>query len=350
MLRILSCAVVLAVAANAALAQGVMRKTGNKMESGDVTEMSATEVTLKPTNNRPIEKIPANDVLFIVWKNEPAEVNLARSDEKGGRYQKAIDGYVAAAGKVSGNDTKDLKTELEWAQVRANAKQATTDPSRADDALAKLAAFRKANPAHYSFHQVAKLTGEVAMAKGDAAAARTAYDELAKSPWKDYQLVADIANGRLLQQEGKLDEAVSAYDKVITGATEAEEAQRQEALLGKARVLTAQSKFPEATTILDEVLTKSSPEETGLQAEAYVRQGDCLQAQGKTKEALLAYLHVDVLFESESALHAEALYHLSRLWLKDGKVERADETRARLETNYPTSEWTQKLKTAAGTT
>ena len=91
-----------------------------------------------------------NDVLYIVWKSEPAEVNLARSDEKGGRYQKAIDGYVAASGKLPG-DAKELKTELEWAQVRANARLATTDPSRADDALAKLAAFRKANASHYSY-------------------------------------------------------------------------------------------------------------------------------------------------------------------------------------------------------
>ena len=76
---------------------------------------------------------------------------------------------------------------------------------------------------------------------------------------------------------------------------------------------------------------------------AYVRQGDCLQAQNKTKEAILAYLHVPVLFSKEKALHAESLFRLSQLWGSVQKPERAADARAELERLYPDSEWAKKL-------
>ena len=91
--------------------------------------------------------------------------------------------------------------------------------------------------------------------------------------------------------------------------------------------------------LLDEVLTKSAVDEMALQAEAYVRQGECFQAQGKPKEALLSFLHVDLLFESEPAQHAEALYNLTRLWRKENRADRADDAAERLNQKYPGSDW-----------
>ena len=79
-------------------------------------------------------------------------------------------------------------------------------------------------------------------------------------------------------------------------------------------------------------------QQKALLAEAYIKKGDCYQALGESKEALIAYLHVDVLFPSEPGLHAEALYHLSNLWGKVQKPERGTEARAVLQQQYPDSE------------
>jgi hypothetical protein len=81
-----------------------------------------------------------------------------------------------------------------------------------------------------------------------------------------------------------------------------------------------------------------------VNAEAFLRQGDCLREQGNDKDALLAYLMVDVLFSSERAYHAEALYRLSSLWDKVGNKVRAEEARDRLKSDYESSDWTKQLK------
>ncbi len=322
----------------------VIRKSVKAPLEGDVTEITQKDISVKKGNDT--TKVEANDIVQIQWKGEPSKVGLGRSAEKTGRYDAALQNYTESLADAPASPA-GLKIDLQWAVVRVTAKLAQSNSAQVDAAITKLEEFNKANPNHYTHFDALRLLGLAYVAKADLAKARTTFDLLAKAPWKDYQLMADINVGKLLQLEGKADEAVTAFDKVIAGATPAEETQRQEALLGKAKVLTAQMKYPDASTLLDEVLAKSNPDEIALQAEAYVRQGDCFEAQNKTKEALLAYLHVDVLFPQEAGLHAESLYHLSKLWQKDGKKDRAEESRARLEELYPQSEWTRRLK--AGT-
>ena len=72
---------------------------------------------------------------------------------------------------------------------------------------------------------------------------------------------------------------------------------------------------------------------------AYNAHGDCLQKAGKPKEALMSYLHVDVLFYSDPDIHAESLYHLSRLWEETKKPDRAATTQNLLQQRYSGSVW-----------
>jgi TolA-binding protein len=71
--------------------------------------------------------------------------------------------------------------------------------------------------------------------------------------------------------------------------------------------------------------------------------GDCLKSQGKVKEAILAYLHVPVLFEKEKVALAEALYNLAVLWPRADQPERGLAAQQELQENYPDSPWTKKL-------
>jgi hypothetical protein len=99
--------------------------------------------------------------------------------------------------------------------------------------------------------------------------------------------------------------------------------------------------------LLEEVIAKAPADDVKVNAEAFLRQGDCLREQGADKDALLAYLHVDVLFSSEKAMHAEALYRLATLWDKVGSKVRADEAREKLKSDYENSEWARQLKAPA---
>jgi tetratricopeptide (TPR) repeat protein len=162
-------------------------------------------------------------------------------------------------------------------------------------------------------------------------------------------MAAKIALGRLALAENKLDEAVAEYDAVVAMQPDGplEESQRQEAVLGKARVMIIQKNFDNALTLLKEVIAKAADDDIRVNAEAYLRQGDCLREQGNDTDAVLSYLLVDVLFSSEKAVHAEALYRLAILWEKIGFKVRADEARERLKSEYENSEWAKQLKSPA---
>lgn len=338
--------VLLAVFATTVRSDTVTRKSTKTPVAGDVTANSKDEITVTPKTGAAV-KIPANDVASISWAGEPATVNVVRGDEAGGRLPRALDGYTKALEGLK-SPSPGLKSDLEFAIARTTAKIALADSTKLDDAIKKLETFRATHSDNYNFYECQSFLGQVHVAKKDYVKAKLAFDQLGKAPWKDYQMASKIAGGRLLLLENKADEAAAAFDAVVAmkAGSPAEELQRQEAMLGKAKILTTQSKHDDAVKLLEEVIAKAPPEDRRVQAEAYVRQGDCLQAQGKNKDALLAYLHVDVLFSNEKSLHAESLYHISRLWSKVGQAARATEAREKLEAEYPNSDWTKQIKAA----
>lgn len=337
------------VASRAGAAETINRKREKAM-SGEITGVSKNEITVKvKVPKEETKTVPANDVESIAWEKMAPEYNLALGDEKGGRFQKALDGYQKALqANKSSNDL--VKKDLEFLIARTSGKMALADPSKADDAIKKLEDFRTKNGDHYRFFDTVSLLGQLYAAKNDSVKAKLAFDKLAGAPWKDYQMAAHVATGRLLLAENKLPDAVAEYEKVLAMPAEgpAEESQRQEAVLGKSRVMIVQKQFDEALKLLKEVIDKAPADDVKVNAEAFLRQGDCLREKGNDKDALLSYLLVDVTFSSEKALHAEALYRLVSLWDKAGHKGRADDCRERLKSDYETSEWTKQLKAPAG--
>jgi TolA-binding protein len=116
-------------------------------------------------------------------------------------------------------------------------------------------------------------------------------------------------------------------------------------MLGKAKCQQKQNQIDDAVATLTEVISKASESESQILAEAWVLKGDCLRAKNQPKDALWSYLHVDVLYASEPAAHAEALFRLAALWAPAGHQDRADEALARLTTKYPNSSWAKQSAT-----
>src|SRR5262245_38539407 len=342
---VLSLCTIVAAALPAGAADTVTRKRERPV-SGEVSDISKTEVSVKVTAPKADTiKVPANEILGIEWNGEPPECKVARSDENGGRYQKAIDGYQAAL-KSSKTPSANLKADLEFGIARATAKMALADGSKSDEALKKLEEFRKNQSDHYRYYDCINLIGQLHAVRNDFVKAKLSFDALGKAPWKDYQMAAKIASGRLALAENKLDEAAAEYEAVIAMPAEGavEESQQQEAVLGKSRVLIIQKKFDDALKLLKVVIEKAPADDVKVNAEAYLRQGDCLREQGSDTDAVLSYLLVDVLFSSERSMHAEALYRLATLWDKIGNKPRADEAREKLKSEYENSEWAKQLK------
>lgn len=332
---------------SASAADSITRKHGEGKAAGTITGMSKTEVTVKPITGSEI-KVPANDIAAIEWDAAPAGLNLAYSLEKSGNLTEALSRFTKALGDVkSGNE--NLKADIEYAIARITAKLALTDAGQRDEASKKLQAFVKAHPDNYNYYDAFNWLGRIDLARRNFAEAQEAFNTLAQAPWPDYKMAARVAAGRIAMAENKPDVAVQAFDEVIhaPAKTPAEEARRYEAMIGKAKGLIQQNQQEQALGLLTEVIDKAPADNAPIQAQAWVLQGDALQALNRAKEALLAYLHVDVLYPGESALHAEALYHLNHLSKALQHPDRAADAQAKLVSQYPNSEWTKKL--TAGT-
>lgn len=326
----------------------ITRKSDNKKVSGAISDMSKTEITLKKQVGEP-ETVQANDVSAIEFEGGGPDLRLGYSDENNGNYSKALEKYAKSKAEAK-NPSEYLKAEYDYVIARANAQEAMSDSAKQDAAVKQLLAVQKAKPDHFRYYESVNLLGQLYLAMGNYAEARTTFDVLAKAPWNESKMLSKIASGKIYVAEGKFDDAAKEFEAAAASATDApaEQARKYQAMLGQARALIAQSKFEDAVKILELVTDKGPADNSAVQAEAYVLLGNALQALGQPKTAALAYLHVDVLSQlsKETALHAEALYNLTKTWKQVQANDRSADAEAKLVQLYPNSPWRKKL--AAG--
>lgn len=337
----------IALTASPLLAVDTINQTSTgKPIQGEITTVTKTEVTIKPRTG-PVTKVPANDISSIKWDGEPAKLTIARSDEERGNHEKALDIFVEAHKDATGK----LKTYLDYMISRTMAKQALIDDeSKVDDAIKKMEAFLKANSDHLGFYEGHNFLGLLYGMKGDFAKAQAAFESLGKAPWKDYQIAAKVAVGRMQLKQNNIDGAAKTFAEAASGnaETDSEKARRAEAQVGQAACLVKQSKQDEALKLIDEVIKSTSADDAATMSFAYVLQGDCYQAQNKLKDAALAYLHVPVLYPKEKNAHAEALYNLAKISGTIGQPDRAADARDQLLEDFPKSEWAKKFQAETG--
>lgn len=323
----------------------VTQKSTNKQILGEISTANKTEVTIKPKTGDPV-KIPANDIAAIKWEGEPAKLNIAKGFEDRGNFVQALETYIDVHKDASGK----LKTYLDFLIARTMAKQSLDNGAALDEAVKKMEAYLKANADHVGFYESQNYLGQLYSAKGDFAKAQAAFEGLGKAPWKDFQIAAKVAVGRMQLKQNNIEGANKTFEEAASGTaeTDAEKARRAEAQVGKAACLVKQSKHEDALKLIDEIIKATSTEEAGTMAVAYVLQGDCYQSQSKLKDAALAYLHVPILFPKEKAAHAEALFHLHKISGQIGQPDRAAEAKDTLLESFPNSEWAKKLAADGG--
>jgi tetratricopeptide (TPR) repeat protein len=330
----------------AAAVDTVYLRSEDRRVAGEITEVTRESVTVTPRIGEPAT-VPANDISRIEWDGEPPGLRLARSQHESGQYERALEGYQSALTEAA-SGREQLRADIEYGLASVLGRLALADSERQVEAIEKLNAFTESQSGHYRYFDALLLLGEVQLAHGDTTAAEATYNLVATSSLAPYQMAARTQIGRVQLERGDLTAAKASFDEVaaMNAASPAENSRRFEAMLGQAGVLQQQGQHEQAATILGEVIRQCDPSDTRLQAEAYLRQGDAYAAGGqKTKQALMAYLHVDVIpsLAKEKDLHAEALYRLSQLWPVLGHAARADIAAGKLQSDYPNSEWARKL-------
>jgi tetratricopeptide (TPR) repeat protein len=334
-----------ALAAFSLWADEIDRYSSKTPLRGSITAESSKELTIKVTQAGKTEevKVTLGDVAEVKYDGAAGlAIRTAAGMERAGQYVKAIESYQKAA--AAANDTGFVAQASQFGQARSLAKIALQDRTRLDEAIKSLEDFRGKHADsrfHYVLHD---LLGQLQMEKGNDAAAAQAFGELASAPIGDVKLKASVWQGRLLMKAGKFAEAQGKFEEVIAAnvKTPAEKLRQQEALLAIGDCLVKQKKLDEAEQMFRKVIDEASPEESELQAATCNALGDVLREAGKTKEALLAYLEVDLLYSTQKAAHARAIYYSSILWDQVGRGDNATESREKLKRLYPESSWAKQ--------
>lgn len=303
---------------------------------GRISAISPTQIVLNATGvDRTFE---VKDIRKVTFSDEPAELRTARDRVEAGQFEDAL-------GDLNKIDATNLgaavKQDVEFYKAVCMAKLALTAGGDKAAAGKQMNAFITTNPNSFHYFEAVEMVGDLLMAVGNYAVAATYYSKLSAAPWPDYKMKAAVLEANSLAAAGKYAEALPKYQEIINSGLNTPEAlvQKNHARVGSGVCFAATGQHEQGIALIEDLIAKNDPNDMALFGRAYNALGACYQKSGKPKDALLAYLHTDVLFYGDPEAHAEALFNLAKLWAEVNKSDRAVRARSILQSQYPGSRW-----------
>lgn len=312
--------------------------------AGKVESMSPLEVVVK--QGEVPRNIPVNEIESIIYDttDEPSSLNAARLLALRGRYQDALNVLNDEKKVPPKQERREVQQDVDFFKALCTAKLALGGTGKITDAGSAMFSFVNGQPGSYHYLEAREVLGDLLVAAGKYADAEESYGYLAKAPWPDYTMRANVAIGRAQLAEKKLAEAEKSFDAVLAVTAEGPLAdfQRMAATLGKARCMAAKGQTEPAEKMVKDVIAKADAEYGELHSRAYNALGTIQRKAGQTKDALLSFLHVEILYFAYPEQRAEALANLEQLWNEVHKPDRARKARQELDTYFKNSPWAQQ--------
>ncbi len=320
-----------------------VKTTDGRSTRGTVVRMSSTEVVVRDKADQD-ETISVNRIDTIVFASEPRLLTQTRTRMGNQRFEDAL----TVLGKMNEKamSRNFIKQDVQFYRALCQARLALF--GRGKLSVAGKAMHRFAGDAgnrdSYHYFEATRVLGELLAASGQHAKAIDYFGRLIEAPWPEYQMRGRVLSARALMAQRKYEEAVRQLDQVLAATEEGDEAERRRmtARLDKAVCLAEMEKADEGIQLINEVLPQIGLDERELRARAFRARGLCYLKKDQKKDALLDFLHVDLLYNSVPEIHAEVLFRLSKLWPAVGKGSRAREAAKQLKERYPNSRWAKE--------
>ncbi|APW60789.1 tetratricopeptide repeat protein [Paludisphaera borealis] len=346
--RALLCCAALA-AASAARADVVTLIAGTTFKQGQGGAVRGTVQSESPAEvvvmvGATTINVPTDQIARIEYSGQPASLQLGETRESSGQYDDAVVQFKKAATEAAGKPFI-IETAL-VNEAEALAEIALVEPDRMKEAKDRFAAFIQAHPTSRHIAAAREGLARLQLHTEDYKGAEATVAELAKLPKSSER--ATVLKARLLARRGDHAGAIAELDKLI--ATLPDKSQRQrEARLAKAQSLVGDKKFKDAEALVRQVIAAAPAEDVAAESAAYNTLGDCLRAANRPRDAVLAYLHTDLLYAKDKQEHPRALFQLERLFRQLGNTPRAEEYAQRLKQEYPRSSWLSVPAEPSGT-
>ncbi len=302
--------------------------------AGSVQSETPSEVVVTLGANR--TTVPIEQIASIRYTGQSANYQLGDSRESGGQLAEAAELFKKAAAETAGKPFPHQAALFREAKVLSDL--AAVEPDRQAEARNKLGAFIRSYPGGRHIAAAREALARLQINTGDFAGAEATITALTRTPKAGDR--AAVLRTKVLAKQGKHDQAIAELDRLIAAAPKGSERQRH-AMLAKAESLAATRKYKEAEVLVRQVIQANPAEDAASQAPAYNTLGDCLRAANRPKDALIAYLHTDMLYSKDKEEHPRALHGIASVFRQLKQDARADEFAQRLKHEYPRSTWTR---------
>jgi tetratricopeptide (TPR) repeat protein len=308
---------------------------GNTKTSGKITEISPDGVTIAG------KLVPASKIDRVSFSREPSDINRARDQMETGRYSDAIE----SLGKIDVTKlTPQMKPEVDFIRAFSMAQNSlrggSTTPQEAGGVVAT---FIDDHPTSWHLYPAVEQLGKLYFAIDRTDLAIGQFAKLSQCSWPKYQLNGSLQLGTLTMD--KAADANAAFDSILNNNSNDDVTQLYKLLAKceKARLAGIGGDPTTSISKLNEMIATENSDNKLLFAHLYNALGAVHQKNSNWKEARTAYLHTDLLFATEAELHAEALFHLSKIWAQLDETDRAATARDTLKSRYRNSYWAGKL-------
>ena len=289
---------------------------------------------------------------------KPTAYTAAANLMNSGDYAGAIARFLAVA--------KD-RSQRSWARTYAlmNIALMYEDDGNLDGAIQaweKLAKdFSRSRYVPKAFIQV----GLAQLSKGDAEAAKRSFERLGrlsglpegqKIMAKYYMILIKEKQGAAAKNQSLLRQALSEY-KALLGKTEGDTELAEVAILCRLGIGTCQlllGQYDQALAFFQKIA--DAAKDPAVLAGAFIGLGDCYFKKNQWKDALLAFLRVEILYDRNPEMTAQALYKSGKCFqfmLGDGIGEdnkiRAKTQYGKCASKFPGSSWGRLSKEAIPT-
>lgn len=333
-------AVVVVCISSLAHAADTVRKVDGKSVSGEIIRTSSVEVVVSRSGGVE-EKIPVVEIEEIQFDREPAPLRQARNDLRNGNYPRVLESLDKL--RNGAQDRPLMQQEAEFYRALAATRLALAGSGDATAALELLVDFIKKNKDSWRFMLANELAGDLLVSLDRHAEALDYYAELEKSPYAAHQMRAGVSQGKALIVQGKHDEALKKFEKVLAMPAEnldkRSAQERLAATLGKALVLAETGDIDTAVKLVEDAVASLDPEDNDLNAQAYLTLGTCYRKKGDNRAAEWAFLWVDLIYSANPQYHAQALANLKEVFEANGKPERASQAESVLKERYGNTKW-----------
>ncbi len=327
----------------------INRKSTEKRAAGDITEMTRSEVKITPKAG-PAITIPTSDIVSIEFDSEPKEMKTAEGYLLNNQFDKAREQYQASL-SAAPSDKTYLRKQIEFLKARSWGLEGLADPAVTEKAIEEVGKFLESNRDFYRYDDALVLQARLMNSSENPGRVETLLAQLSISPLPESKYQAELIKADQLLNKGDFAKAGDAFAALMTAV--GDDAQfveiKQLALKGRIDALAGQKKPTEALELIQKGLASVDDRQPSILADMYVQKGRLQELAGNVDDAILSYLMVDLvlspqLTKRDANTHAEALYHLAKLWPLAGHPERGTQAASTLQSTYANSPWLAKLQ------